>query len=53
MVGARFLEVGTIEDNIFEKRPSKKAKGKDKTNRVMYAVVNDPCYVMEKVSGEW
>ncbi|GMI31649.1 hypothetical protein TrCOL_g1872 [Triparma columacea] len=55
LVGCRFLEVGRLlDDNVFEKesskpsKPSKKAKGADRSNHTVYAVVNDPRYVMTK-----
>ncbi|GMI24351.1 hypothetical protein TrCOL_g3985 [Triparma columacea] len=61
LVGCRFLEAGRLlDDNVFEKessksskpskpsKPSKKAKGADRSNQTVYAVVNDPRYVMEK-----
>ncbi|GMI38634.1 hypothetical protein TrCOL_g11496 [Triparma columacea] len=52
LVGCRFLEVGRLlDDNVFEKgasKSSKKAKAADRSNHTVYAVVNDPRYVMEK-----
>ncbi|GMI39503.1 hypothetical protein TrCOL_g12118 [Triparma columacea] len=52
LVGCRFLEVGRLlDDNVFEKgasKLSKKAKAADRSNHTVYAVVNDPRYVMEK-----